>query len=51
MMLRRNNTKKYEVEQELKEGDGLAWEQNEHGWTDIHPKQQEAQEMDFTGEL
>jgi len=26
--IRRNNTKKHEVEQELKKGDGLAWEQN-----------------------
>ena len=49
--IQRNNTKEHEVEQELMKEDGLAWEQNEHGWTDIHPKQQEAQEMDFTGEL
>ena len=26
--IQRNNTKKHEVEQELKKGDGLAWEQN-----------------------
>jgi len=26
--IRRNNTKKHEVEQELKKEDGLAWEQN-----------------------
>jgi len=26
--IQRNNTKEHEVEQELKKGDGLAWEQN-----------------------